>query len=170
MSLDPNSSSINAANTATSLLTLNSGGGFSGKVQLPCTGAPSQATCTVAKSSVTLDGSAAVTVNVAVTTTAPSVAAFTSPDSYSFPEFPFAALCVVGLGTAAMPLLARRRRIAAMVGAVVLILMISSCGGGGTGRGGGGTTPDTPPGTYNVTVSGTSGNPTHTSTIALTVN
>jgi hypothetical protein len=131
MSLDPNSSSINAGNTATSLLTLNSGGGFSGTVQLPCSGAPSKATCTVAKSSVTLDGSAAVTVNVAVTTTTPSVAAFTSPDSYSFPEFPFAAFCVVGLGTAAMLLLARRRRIAAMVGAVVLILMISSRGGGG---------------------------------------
>jgi hypothetical protein len=57
-----------------------------------------------------------------------------------------------------------------MVGTVVLILMISCCGGGGTGGGGVGTNPGTPPGTYNVLVAGTSGNVTHTSTIALTVN
>ena len=74
VSVAPSSNSVTAGNPASYALTLTPGGGFTGTVQLTCTGAPSQATCTLSESSVALDGSSAVTVKVTVTTTAPSVA------------------------------------------------------------------------------------------------
>jgi hypothetical protein len=53
-----------------------------------------------------------------------------------------------------------------------VLMMSVSCGGGSTGGsgGGGGTTdPGTPTGNYTVTVTGTSGSLTHTTSFTLTV-
>jgi hypothetical protein len=59
-----------AANYAVSISPVN---GFNQTVQLSCSGAPGQATCTVTPASVTLDGSKAVAANVAVVTTGAAV-------------------------------------------------------------------------------------------------
>jgi hypothetical protein len=67
---------------------------------------------------------------------------------------------------------ARRERLAGalpfMVLALFLILQAVGCGGGGSGS----PPPQvgTPAGTYAVTVSGTSGNTTHSTTLTLIVN
>ena len=89
VSVAPSSNSVTAGNPASYALTLTPGGGFTGTVQLTCTGAPSQATCTLSESSVALDGSSAVTVKVTVTTTAPSVASLSRSSRSPFRESPF---------------------------------------------------------------------------------
>jgi hypothetical protein len=170
LSVAPSSHSIAAGSNASYILTVDPSGGFSGTVQLACTGAPSKATCTLAKTSVVLDGSSAITVNVTVTTTSPSVAALSRPSQFPFRKSSFWIFWIIGLGPAATLLLARRRRAAATIGMSVLALVLVSCGGGGnSGGGGGGSIPGTPPGTYDLTLSGTSGSTTHTMTITLKV-
>ena len=52
LSVAPSSHSIAAGSNASYILTVDPSGGFSGTVQLACTGAPSKATCTLAKTSV----------------------------------------------------------------------------------------------------------------------
>jgi hypothetical protein len=52
-------------------------------------------------------------------------------------------------------------------------IFLASCGGGSSspaGNSGGSAVPGTPAGTYNVTVTGTSGSLIHTATVSLTVN
>ena len=171
VSVAPSSNSVTAGNPASYAVTLTPGGGFTGTVQLTCTGAPSKATCTLSESSVALDGSSAVTVKVTVTTTAPSVASLSRSSRSPFRESPFSTFWLIGLGPAATAtlMLARRRRAAATIGISVLALVLISCGGGNSGGGGGGSIPGTPPGTYNLTVSETSGSLTHITTIGLTV-
>lgn len=172
-SVVPSSQSVTAGSDASYNLTLASGGGFSGTVQLACTGAPSKATCALSKSSVVLDGSSAVTVRVTVTTTAPSVATLSRTSQFPLRRFPLGAFWLIGLGLglgpAATLLLARKYRTAATIGIGILVLALVSCGGGNSGGGGGGSIPGTPPGTYNLTISGTSGNLSHNTTIGLTV-
>ena len=159
LSVAPSSHSIAAGSNASYILTVDPSGGFSGTVQLACRGAPSKATCTLAKTSVVLDGSSAITVNVTVTTTSPSVTALSRPSQFPFRKSSFWIFWIIGLGPAAALLLARRRRAAATIGMSVLALVLVSCGGGGNsgGGGGGGSIPGTPPGTYDLTLSGTSG-------------
>jgi hypothetical protein len=60
-----------------------------------------------------------------------------------------------------------------MLGILVLLFSItggvSACGGGGGNGGGGAGNPGTTPGTYTITVTGTSGAITQTGTVSLTV-
>jgi hypothetical protein len=62
----------------------------------------------------------------------------------------------------------RALRPGAVLAGIVLVVSLSviSCGGGPGGGGGGGT----PPGTYNLTVTATSGNASKTMALSLTVN
>jgi hypothetical protein len=146
--------------------------GFTGTVQLACTGAPSEATCTFSKSSVTLDGSSSVAVAVTVATTAPTVAALPSPP---LPKTAFPASLLwacIGFASVAGLLLTKRRRLDAIAAVAVLAWMLVSCGGGttsGTTGGNGGSMPSTPQGTYSLSVSGADGSLVHTTTISLTV-
>ena len=50
------------------------------------------------------------------------------------------------------------------------LLMLPACGGSSNNGGGGGGSKNTPPGTYHFTVSGQSGNLTHSAPVTLTVN
>src|SRR5439155_4956034 len=97
-------------------LTLAAGGGFSGTVQLVCTGAPSKATCALSKSSLTLDGSSPVTVKVTVTTTAPSMAALSRRGQLPFLGSPFSMFWMIGVGPVTTLLLRRKCRTAATIG------------------------------------------------------
>lgn len=62
-----------------------------------------------------------------------------------------------------------RRSVLPALAVVTLLIMGSGCGGGGASGGGGRTDLGTPAGSYNVTVTATSGSLTHSTTFTLVV-
>jgi hypothetical protein len=157
-------------------------GGLNQTVDFTCTGAPSEATCTLNPTSATPSGSGSVSVTVTVTTTASSTA---PPDGRRAPptglgrQLPLgsllllALLTMVGWGLAGGRRFRKSLRWAVAMGAVAaLALAMAACGGGG----GGGTVPTnpgTPAGTYTLTVTGMAGSGStalqHSTTLTLTV-
>jgi hypothetical protein len=162
----PSSNSVMAGATATYKATLAPIDGFSGTVQLACAGAPTKATCTLSKTSVTLDGSSSVDVTVTVTTTAPTTASFITPSPLDNTFRPLWAC--IGFVPIAGLFLTRRRKLSAIIGFGVIAFALVACGGSNSG-GAGGSTPGTPQGTYSLKISGTEGSLVHTSSITLTV-
>jgi FG-GAP-like repeat len=174
LSTAPSSSSASAGTSANYILALTAEGGFNGTVQLTCAGAPSKATCTISQSSVELNASSS-TVTVIVTTTAPSDAMLLPRDHFPSGKPSLFAFCCASLVPVTFVLLTKKRRWAATLGVTAFASLLLSCGGGGTsgggtGGGGGGIIPGTPTGFYSLTLSGTSGSSTHSTTISLTVN
>ncbi|MGH9393740.1 MAG: protease pro-enzyme activation domain-containing protein [Terriglobales bacterium] len=164
------SATVNAGASASFALTLTPVNGFSGTVALQCSGAPAAASCTVAPTSLALNGTAAsATLMVATTARSGEVA----PPSAPTP--PWLWLCItIGLGllSAAAWALRQRQRwaLAALFAASVLAV---ACGGGGSsggGGGGGGIVPSgTPAGSYLLVVTATSGTSVSSQTLTLTV-
>jgi len=157
-------------------LTLAPEGGFNQTINLTCTGAPSESTCTLTPNTATLNGAASATVAVAVSTTAPSLA----PPQGQFLPPGFSGLgrmvwlyALLGLASLAMLAAARKRGAAYLLGACVLLVMLwSACGGGGTSVPPI-SKPGTPAGTYTVDVTATdatSSTLTHDFKFTLTVN
>jgi hypothetical protein len=108
-----------------------------------------------------------------ITTTGPSAAIF-APHQIRFSPIygiwlPLPGIALVGAGFAG----SRKRKLGFALGLVLLLsmmLMLAGCGGGGSSsNNGGGGTQGTPAGTYNVTVTATSGSTAHTTSVSLTV-
>jgi hypothetical protein len=161
---------ITAGQTASYNLQVSPSNGFTGTVNLICSGAPSLATCTPAPSSPAVNGTPTpLTVNV--TTTAPSIAGLLGRGPVSAPLSPFigALLGLVMLMVLVGATLATRRpqRALAPVLALIALALLSGCGGGSVN-----TTPigGTPKGGYTLTVTGTSGGVNRTISLKLTVN
>jgi sugar lactone lactonase YvrE len=172
--------------TANYTLSVGGMGGFSGTVSFTCAGAPSEATCLVSPNPVTA-GSTATNVTVTVTTTAPSLSA---PRSRPLPPVPPLSPGVRGPWILALALVtmawAIRRRNQPDLGrwrstmlrfstGFLLLFVLAVCGGGGGGGPTGPTpNPGTPAGTYNLTVTGTTGSGSsamsHNVTLTLTVS
>jgi hypothetical protein len=151
------------------------GGSFPGAVTLSCSGAPAMSTCSFNPSSVT-PGSTAAPVVMTIATTASSA-------SVRPRRTLFYALWLALPGFVLLSSATRRRRVflsVSLLALCLLVLSLASCGGGGGGTspstggggGGGGTTQQgTQPGTYTITVTGTSGTVTsQAQTVTLTVN
>jgi trimeric autotransporter adhesin len=146
--------------TATYTVVVTPGGGFNQTVNLSCSGAPAQATCTVS-SSVTLDGVNPSMATVSVVTTA-SAMGLTQSDNAPPINRMFVlwlgASWILGLWISAgfdgVGLRPRQQMFRALgfVWVLGMGLTMSAGGGGGGSSGGGGTQP----GTYNLTVTGTS--------------
>jgi Bacterial Ig-like domain (group 3)/FG-GAP-like repeat len=140
---------------------------FSGAVQLSCSGAPAESTCTASPGLVTLAGGQSQAVTVFVTTTAPN-------NQYA----PVSALMVGGTGGVSLSglllvvLSPRRRKLFRNLRLTVLLLTIGTltllsttgCGGDGNKYTG------TPKGVTTLTVTATSGSLTATQAVQLTVN
>jgi hypothetical protein len=165
----PSSNSVAAGATATYTATLAPIDGFTGTVQLACAGAPTKATCTLSKTSVTLDGSSSVDVTVTVTTTAPTTAFFITPSPIDNTFRPSPLWACIGFVPLVGLLWPRRHKLVAIAAFGVVAFALVACGGGSNSGGGRGTTPGTPQGAYNMKISGTDGSLVHTSTITLTV-
>ena len=152
---------VTAGQSASYKLGITPVGGFNQAVTLTCSGAPSEATCSLSVGSVTLNGSTASSVSVMVTTTAPGTVTGTKP------VLPLSGqiYCLSGLLALAWLLamlarfaLGRRRRVSLGAAAVsfglsvVFVLFVAGCGGGNVR--GGPSNPGTAAGTYTLTVNG----------------
>lgn len=142
--------------------------GFSGTISLACSGLPSEASCTFSPSSVAANGTAATaTVAINVTTTAPTTAAL-QPSRRPF----LLAHWMMGVGLLASVVLVggqRRHRGIMLLMLLALVIVIPACGGGGSSSSQQQqqSNPGTPTGTYNVTVTASSGSTTSTTGFVL---
>ncbi len=101
---------------------------FSGTITLACTGAPPGATCTVSSTTLTLSGTATITVNVTTTSRAVS-----SLHQRNLPHAPWRGLAFASFGLVGVIYSGKRARTGLLLIIVVAALLVSlSCGGGGS--------------------------------------
>ncbi len=161
-SLTPPTQTINAGQSASyNLSVLPVGASFSNAVNLSCSGAPAVSLCSFTPNPVTPGNNSAAVV-MSVSTTSTSAAAVGNPLVYA-----------MWLALPALVLFRKRPKMkfpTLMLGLLMLALLLPSCGGGGkNGGGGGGQQQGTQPGTYTITVTGTSGSLSHSATPTVTL-
>jgi Chitobiase/beta-hexosaminidase C-terminal domain len=166
MTSSPSSATISAGQSAQFTLTVTPVGGFHQVVNFTCA-SPSNVTCSASPNSVTLDGTNNVTVKVTANTTAQIASASMPPPRRTGVLLALSAMLL-------WPLLAiaddRRWRCGSMLTALVLALgLLTSCGGVKT-SGNPASPTGTTGGSHNLTVTATSGNLVHATTVVLTVN
>jgi hypothetical protein len=177
-----NTQTVGAGGSATYSLTVSPLGGFNQSVSLTCSVAPlnvAPPACTVSPTSATPNGASATQVTLQVSTTG---ASSVMPDfrgggrvrRHELPSVPTWCLWLIliaGLASLATATRSRQRNswLKAVAGLTILAAaaIMVSCGGGG-----GSVVPPrspTPAGSYSVTVSGVSGNLSHSTTVTLVV-
>jgi hypothetical protein len=169
VAVSPSSTSTTAGQTTSDItVTVSSvNSSFGQSVALSCGGLPSKAVCHFSNASVTPTGTAA-TSTLTISTNGSSSASIVTQHRGIF-----AAMLLPMLGMIWLNIYRPTRR-KNMLGtlAIGLVLMallaLPACGGSSGGGGGGGG--NTPPGTYNLTVSGSGGGATHGIGLTLTVN
>jgi hypothetical protein len=166
---------VSAGQTATYNLSATGIDGFSGSIGLSCGGGPAGTSCTVSPSSLPLGVDGSAPYSVTVTTTSASAAALPLGIGNLGGQGSLLAalLSVLPLGI----VIARRggRKFRGIMTVVLLScwgMILVSCGGGGgnSGGGGGGGKSATPPGTYNLTITGKAGSVSHTTGVKLIVS
>jgi len=162
ISASPTSVSVTAGKSATYTITITPLNGFNQAVALSCSGAPSLATCSISPPSVTPNGVSAATATVTVTTTAmvPPQPQAPPPTSGLRRILPWLALLAAGAMLAGVEA-ARRRRVSWLLPTVATLVLLVCLGcAGRTG---------TPQGVSTLTITGTSGSLSHSTTINLVV-
>jgi len=174
--LTPPTQTITAGGSASyNFSVLPVGASFANTVTLSCSGGPTVSLCSFSPSSVT-PGSSSAAVVMTISTTHSSVSPSPHPPAFAIFWLALPALALLGTG-------GRHRKHsnftlpASLLGLFFLALLLTSCGGGGSngaaggGGGGGGQQQGTQPGTYTITVTGTSGTLSHqASAVTLVVN
>jgi hypothetical protein len=152
-------------------INITSVNGFNQQVMLSCTGAPQFSTCTVNPTSVTPSGSTpgATTLSI-MTNVATSAVTMPSLPSYSSGK---TTLALLGGGALFAFTFVRIRRVHWRLVQLCLVLcflacsVLVGCGGGSSSSNNSGN--NTPKGTYPITVTGTAGSTTHTTSFSLTI-
>ncbi len=152
---------------ATAYYTVSVGGeGIGATASLVCTGAPTNAVCSV-PSTVTVSATSASTFAVMVSTTAPSMA---SADFRTFSPHWSWASAILGIGMLVLPMAGRPRRCmlrgTKIMMAIAAMALLLSCGGGSSGSSG---SRGTPPGTFTLTVTATANSATQSLPLTLIV-
>lgn len=150
-----NTVTISPGQAATYALTLSPLSGFSQSVQLSCSGGPSQSTCTVTPSSATLTGTGSATAKVEVVTTAGSASLMQLAGFPPISNRLALWLALPGLrGLVLLGSTAGKRNLRLFHGLAFCCLFFLAVTWGGCGNSG--SSGGTPPGTYSLTVTGTS--------------
>ncbi len=154
---------VAAGQTVTTTVSVAGAAGFSGTVNLSCTGLPIDAACSFAPASVTVSGSTPATSTLTISTAATTMASVREHESSR-------TLTVLACGLPLLALLtllplARGRRLLLCVGLALFVSMTSLTGCGGSTSGAAKTTA----GTYTFSVVATSGPATATASYNLTV-
>jgi hypothetical protein len=160
--------------SGSTVLTFTAHNAFAGTISLTpslCSGLPSESSCNFNPSSITLSATTTTaTSTLAILTTAPSVALpriFNPPGGIGWKTLgiaiALALLCLLGVRTP-------RWRWSAVLGALLLAILLTNDGCGGGGGGGQLTNTGTPMGSYNITVTVSSGGIQATSSVSVEVN
>ncbi len=129
-----------AGQSGSTQLNLGSSLGFAGAVNLSCSGAPANSTCTVSPNSVQLAANGTTPITISVTTAARATAGLPPQGGAPWPGT-FAVLAASLLALVLSTFSAGRSRKVTFAGATLLALAFAGCGGGGgeqyasTGRG-----------------------------------
>lgn len=165
LTTQPSQQAVTAGEPAQFTITVAGSSGFSGTVQFACTaGLPVNSSCSFSPPSVT-GGATPVSTMLTINTSAGSLAVVPSPEAW---QSLFASL-VPAFGLlcgAASVHRSNRRRFASFLAVFLLVLPLAiflGCGGGSVSNRGGRAR------TYNVTVTATSGNISHTQVVNLTL-
>ena len=176
-SVSPTGDTINAGQSATFTASVTPSGGFNHVVVFSCSGLPTGASCTVAPSSVTLDGTNPLNAKLVVMTTQRS-GLFSWPRLRIQPRIvPWSVTALLSCILFWAGLISSRKiqrlrlRLLLSCSAMLVAALCSSCGGGAVTPTPGRAPPGgTPAGTYTIVVTGTSGNVSHAASAQLTVN
>jgi hypothetical protein len=166
----PASATVNAGSPATYTIAIGSVGGFASNVAVTCSLPAAATTCAANPPSVAPGTSTTITVTTMTHQLLIPVRPFRrfGPWQKVVPLLLLATLAAILLAFAART---RRQRLAISIPLAALVLFLvfhaAGCGGGNSGP-----PPQhgTQPGTYTVTITGTSGGTPHTATVMLTVN
>ncbi len=161
------SASVNPGQTAGYNMNFTPSAGYSGTLTLSCSGAPSEAACTVSPASLALSNGGSGSATVSVTTTAASVLPpVLPPRPRPWPPAPLAWL-LAGLLAAGLAL--SRRKSLRLAALACLLAAAIACGGPSSPPPP--VNPGTPAGTYTLTVTATaSTGGARTVALTLTVN
>jgi hypothetical protein len=128
--------------------------GFSGPVTFACSGLPANASCSFSPATINLSGTAVVPTLLTINTAASATTAQLKQDGDG-------RMCTVayGLGFASLVMLwpVRRRRAARLWAMLICTVAFATLGLTGCNGGGSNTPPETTAGTYNFTVTASSG-------------
>lgn len=161
----PASVLVGAGQSAAYALTLTPVGGFNSSISFSCSGLPGLAACSFSPASVTLNGSAAATTTMTITTSGTSTAKLLKYEKTgNKPQSLYLAFMPVGFGIFLLGYRQRRRVLRGLMlgGSMLTILcMFVACSST--------TTPATPTSISTITVTATAGTTIHTTAVALDV-
>jgi hypothetical protein len=169
LTASPTTVNVSQGETVAFNVTVTPTGGFNAAIALACSGAPAMSTCTISPSSVTpSDGMTPVVATVSVATVSPS---FVTPGHFIFTPPPSALRAILSAAVLLFTFFLffdRRRRLSIklslMTAAFGLVVLLAGCGNHHTPTGG------TPTGSSTLTITGTSGSLTNSTSVTLTVN
>lgn len=165
----PTSQTISAGQTASFSLALAGAGSFTGTVNLGCAITPTVTpapTCTLSSSSVQISGSGTQSVTVKFGTTAPTTSSTMPTSGFPAGTMPLA-WTLVFVGSMWVWKRSRKKLPALAAPWIVLALAVCvSCGGNGSSTH---TSQGTPTGTYDATITASSGSLSHSMTLKVVV-
>jgi N-acetylneuraminic acid mutarotase len=175
MAANPSSLTIKSGSTGTTIITVTPTNGFTGTVNFSCGSLPTDATCSLAPSSVTVtSGGAAPTTTLTVGTNGTATASLRGAPNGAgsngtlLPEI-FVAMILLPLGFTRRILRARKTGSPWLLGLLLATASLAAVAVVGLAGCGGKSSTSTPPGSYSIVVTGTSGATTVPLSISVTV-